>query len=243
MHVRPRLLALTAAASAMVLLTSSPAFAAVIRNGEASQGLGVFEGVECPAPGSLVTSEQTDGHARVFRYTKAVGMDRCESRGIKTGGSAYTFRNNSTYWIGWEQNFSVVPGSGSDFVPFQWKSYPNSQQNYPVLMTVGNGMVQLKYVGPGEVWHTIWTREVKAFEWHRVALGIHTSDSASGGWIELYYDGIQRTFSNGSTRYTGRTWDSDNRPKWGAYDRGNTATEIINRVDRLMIGTSYADVG
>ncbi|MFJ8820759.1 hypothetical protein ACIREE_03140 [Streptomyces sp. NPDC102467] len=231
-----------AAAAALLLINTGTAQAAAVWDGDATHGTGVFGSVECDSPGSLVTAAQTDGHGTVFRYTKAVGVYRCESRGIDVGGSRYTFANDHTYWLGWEQKFSVVPGSGSDFVPWQWKSYPNSSQNYPLLMTVGSGVLKLVYVAPGASWKTIWSTPVTAFDWNQVALGIHTSDSASDGWVELYYNGVQQKFTDGTTRAEGRTWDSANEPKWGAYDRDNTTTEIVNRVDSLKVGTAYGDV-
>ncbi|MCS0604065.1 polysaccharide lyase [Streptomyces sp. LP11] len=243
--LRASLYATTAAASAVAgLLVASawPANAAVLWNGDASQGAKVFGNLDCDSPGSVVTAAQTDGHGTVFKYDKAVGVYRCESRGIKVNGSRYKFVGGKTYWLGWEQKFSVVP-AGSDWVPWQWKSYPNADQNYPLLMTVGKGKVNLVYVGPnGASWKYIWSKPVAAFEWNRVAVGIHTSTSASAGWAELYYNGVKQTFTNGSTRFAGRTWDSANEPKWGAYDRGNTSTQIVNRVDNLKIGTEYADV-
>jgi hypothetical protein len=240
-HIRKALSA-AAVVGAVLMLDPASAQAATIWDGDASHGVGVFGNVECASPGSLVTAAQTDGHGTVFRYTKAVGTYRCESRGIKVGGSRYAFTDGRTYWLGWEQKFSTVP-TGSDWVPWQWKSYPNALQNYPLLMTVGNGRLNLVYVGPGEGWRQIWSKPVEAFTWNRVAIGIHTSTSASSGWVELYYNGVRQTFTTGATRFAGRTWDSANEPKWGAYDRGNTTTEIVNRVDSLKIGTTYADVG
>ncbi|MGS2620116.1 heparin lyase I family protein [Micromonospora sp. LZ34] len=232
-----------AAATLMVAATSTPAHAYVIWDGDASQGTGVFGNIECPSPGSVVTEAQTDGHGTVFRYTKGASEWRCESRNIRVGGSRYTFQNNSTYYLGWESKLDRVslPGGG-DFVVFQWKSYPDGTQTYPLLMTVKDGRVRLHYVAPGNSWHGIWSGSVAANDWHRFVLGIHTSDSTTGGWVELWFDGVKQTFSNGSQRYTGRMWDSANEPKWGVYDRYNETDKIINRIDSLKIGTAYADV-
>lgn len=237
----PSLIASATALCGVMLFNAGPAQAAVVWDGAASRGTGVFGSVECDSPGSLVTAAQDDGRGTVFRYTKSAGTYRCESRGITVDGSRYTFASDRTYWLGWEQKFSVVP-TGSDWVPWQWKSYPNATQNYPLLMTVGDGRVRLVHVEPGEVWRTIWSEPVEAFAWNRVALGIHTSTSASAGWVELYYNGAAQTFSDGTTRFAGRTWDSANEPKWGAYDRDNTTTEIVNRVGGLTVGTAYGDV-
>ncbi|GGK10276.1 hypothetical protein GCM10010123_45300 [Pilimelia anulata] len=240
----PRTAALAAAAAAALVVVAAPASAdaTLVWDGNPAQGTNVFGNVECASPGNLRTTPDADGRGTVFQYSKSVGVYRCESRGAKVNGSRYKFAADRTYWLGWEQKFSVVPG-GTDWVPWQWKSYPNADQNYPVLMTVGKGRVSLVYVGPGGAkWQYVWSRAVRADEWHRVAIGIHTAKSASSGWIELYYDGVKQNFANGSARLTGRTWDSANEPKWGAYDRGNTKTAITNRVGRLRIGTTYADV-
>lgn len=117
---RTPLLAVPSAVAALMLLTPWSAQAAVVWDGAASQGTAVFGSTECAAPGSLVTAAQDDGHGTVFRYTKAVGVYRCESRGIKVDGSRYPFAADRTYWLGWEQKFSVVAvaptgsrGSGS----------------------------------------------------------------------------------------------------------------------------------
>lgn len=220
-----------------------PASAATIWDGDASQGTGIFHGTECESPGSLDLADQTDGHGTVFRFTKGTTAWRCEGRGIKTGGSAYSFGENSTYYLGWESKLDKVAlPDGGDFVVFQWKSYPNADQNYPLLMTVANGRVRLHYVAPGGIWNQIWSAPVAAFDWHRFALGIHTSTSATDGWIELWFDGVQQQFTNGQQRFVGRTWDSANEPKWGVYDRDNVTDQIINRVDSLRVGTTFADV-
>ena len=71
-------------------------------------------------------------------------------------------------------------------------------------------------------------------------LGIHTSSAIQGGWIELYFNGEQQRFINGSTRWPCRSWDAYNDPKWGVYGaRGNS---VSNYIDGLRIGTTYADV-
>ncbi|MEU8831477.1 hypothetical protein [Streptomyces sp900116325] len=81
-----------------------------------------------------------------------------------------------------------------------------------------------------------------AWRWDRIVLGIHTSDSASGGWVDLWCNRSRQTFSNGTTRFTGRTWNTYNDPKWGVYDRDTPEHAATNRIDAPKVGTTYDDV-
>jgi hypothetical protein len=239
--MRKCFLPLLAIAFAWSLIVASPANAALIWDGDAQQDTGVFGSLECAAS-DLYNASSDDGHGIYFVFHKTSANDRCEAKGIKVGGSNYTFQNNSTYYLGWESKVSATSLSTGDFVTFQWKSYPNGDQNYPLLMTVSNGKVNLVYAPPGGgSWQYLWSGSITANVWHRFALAVHTSDSASGGWVELRFNGAQQTLSNGSTRFTGRTWDGYNDPKWGVYDR-DQPSDIYNRIDSLKVGTSYGDV-
>ncbi|MFC8596701.1 heparin lyase I family protein [Streptomyces atroolivaceus] len=240
----PAALAATAAALAAAvawpLLSTASAQAAGIWDGDASKGTNVFGNVECPAPGSLITAASGTPHGTVFRYTKPGGDIRCESRGVSVNGSSrYAFAAGSTYYLGWESQLSSVSG---DFVVWQWKSYPNAQQNYPLIMTIKDGSARLFHVTTGGDWQMLWSEPVTAGDWNAFAVGIRTSGTASSGWVELYFNGTKQTLADGSTRYACRTWDSANEPKWGVYDRDDGSTTLINRVDSLKMGTSYADV-
>ena len=42
----------------------------------------------------------------VWRFHKPSGDRRCESRGIRVGGSKYTFRNGTTVYLGWRSKLS-----------------------------------------------------------------------------------------------------------------------------------------
>ncbi|MET9594509.1 heparin lyase I family protein [Streptomyces sp. NPDC006516] len=228
------------AALACLLVSATSARAATVWDGDAAGGTRVFGSVECAEPGSLVTAANPDGHGTVFRFTKPGGLVRCESRGISVGGTRYAFTPGSTYWLGWESQLSTVSG---DFVVWQWKSYPDAAQNYPLIMTVKDGSIRLFHVGTDATWRLIWSAPVSAGAWNRFALGIHTSASAASGWVELSFNGTRQTFAGGGTRYAARTWDSANEPKWGIYDRDTPQSDAVNRLDRLRVGTAYADVG
>lgn len=226
---------------AYALSIPAMAHATLIWDGDASQGTDVFEGVECVSPTSLTVIEDSS-HGPIFQYDKSAGSIRCESRGISVDGETYTFSEDSTYYLGWQNKLNTVTG---DFVVWQWKSYPNSEQNYPLIMTVKDGSVRLFYSAPTdgdtESWTLLWSGSMPADKWNSFALGIHTSSSATDGWVELWFNGSKQTL-NGTDRFYGRTWDTLNKPKWGAYDRDDGSVEFINYVDGQKIGTTYADV-
>lgn len=69
---------------------------------------------------------------------------------------------------------------------------------------------------------------------------MNLSYSATTGYIELWYNGVKQTFSNGSQRYYCRTMDADYcDPKWGVY--GGDEAQATNIVKKIRIGNSYAD--
>lgn len=176
--MRTSLLATTAAAFAWCLVVAHPASASVIWNGDASAGTAVFDGVLCDSPGSVTAQDNSDGRGTVFKFNKPLGLLRCEAHGLSVGGSRYTFKNNSTYYLGWDTSTNT-PDAGTIF---QWKSYgtnDQNQQNYPVLMKVEGGVLKLFHIEVGEVWTLKWSTPVTTSTYKRIVLGIHTSDTAS----------------------------------------------------------------
>lgn len=233
--MRRSLATLPVIAFCMSLMTASPASASPIWNGDASQGTGVFATVLCNSPGSLTTQDNQDGRGMVFKFNKPLGLERCEGHSAKVGGSEYAFQNDRTYYIGWDTRTNTDDAG----TIFQWKSNgtnDQNQQNYPVLMKVEGGVLKLFHIKAGEQWTLVWSTPVQVNTWKRVVLGIHTSTSASSGWIELHYNGSQ------VARIPGRTWDDlGNKPRWGTYGSEVTDRRVINWVDGLKIGTTYTD--
>lgn len=234
--MRKRTGTLTAAASSLVLLTASPADASVIWDGDASRGTGVFSSTLCEAPGSVTAQDNGDGRGQVFKFNKPLGLERCEAHGISVGGSRYTFKNNSTYWIGWDTSTNT-PDAGTIF---QWKSYGTNdqhQQNYPVLMKVEGGVLKLFHIEVGEKWTLKWSTPVTTSTYKRIVLGIHTSSDASAGWVAAFYNGTK------VAEFSGRTWDDlGNDTRFGSYGSEVKDKRVINWIDGLKVGTTYGDV-
>ncbi|MGH4031842.1 heparin lyase I family protein [Actinomycetota bacterium Odt1-20B] len=233
---RTPLIATAAGAAAWGLVVAAPAQASVIWNGDASGGTAVFSSILCDAPGSVTAQDNHDGRGPVFKFNKPLGLQRCEAHGLNVGGSRYTFQNDHTYYLGWDTSTNTPDAA----TIFQWKSYgtgDQQQQNYPVLMKVEGGSLKLFYISPGENWTLKWSTPVTTSTYKRIVLGIHTSSSASGGWVEAYYNGAK------VASFSGRTWDDrGNDTRWGSYGAEVKDKRVINWIDGLKVGTSYGDV-
>jgi len=226
-------------AALSVLLTAGPANAALIWDGDAGRGRDVLggSGGDGNCGTGRITAVEEPGRGKVWRFHKPADSNRCEIHGVKVGGSTYKFKNDSTYYLGWS---SRLTSTANNNAVFQWKSYGSHIQNFPVVLKMIGGRLTMLQRQPESREALIWSQPVRDNTWNHIVLGIHTSDKLRGGWVEIYFNGVQQTFTNGSTRYACRTWDSTNDPKWGVY--GARRTDISNYVDDLKIGTTLADV-
>lgn len=220
------------------LFSLSSAHAEVIWDGAASNGTGVFGhiGSNCAEPGS-VTAVEDPTYGTVWQYDKPAGSDRCESRGITVGDSQFAYQEGQTYYFGWRSKLSSSVDSNANF---QWKSYGDHTQNWPIVLKVVDGAYLMLQRQPGNEVHEPWSSTASPTEWNHFVLAIHVSSELTGGWIELWLNGTKQTFTNGSDRWPCRTLDDENHPKWGVY--GATDDPVVNLVHGLRMGTSYEDV-
>lgn len=194
----------------------------------------VFGNLEAESPGSIYSVYIPEIKRFAWQYLKPSHSSsyRCESRNIRVGGYQYKWVENSTYKIAWSSMFPDISSESDTFgkyVFFQWKSYPNAQQNYPFLMTVNGNMVRLIYVDTAEEWHTIWSQQADSLEWMRFEITLHLSRDENKGWLEMSFNNTPQSFSNGMKRWVGRTMDDEkNELKWGCYDRGKPSRSLIH---------------
>jgi len=239
MPTKYRVAALAAVALAAL---GGTARASLIWDGSASRGTGVFKliGSNCSSPGR-VTAVNDSTWGRVWRYRKPSGRDRCESHGIKVGGSNYTFRNGSTFYLGWRSKLSSTVNNNANF---QWKVFPApgpAGLNWPLVLKMVNGRVTMLNRKATDEVYTIWSRPLSANAWNHYVLAIRTSSVRDGGYVELWFNGAKQTFSNGSQRWPCRTFDVEHVcPKWGVY--GASGSTVTNYIHGLKIGTTYGDV-
>lgn len=192
--------------------------------------------MNCDSPGS-VTAVTDAQKGRVWRYHKPSGSNRCENHGIAVNGKRYVFKGGQTYWLGWHSKLSSTANNNATF---QWKSYGNHKQNFPVVLKMIGGKIHMLHSPLGGSDRLIWNAPMQANVWHHFAIGLFLSPDTNAGWVELYLDGKRQTFSNGTQRYICRTLDDINEPKWGIY--GGSGTTMTNFVADLKVGTTYADV-
>jgi hypothetical protein len=230
-----------------VTLMAWSAHASLIWDGNATNGLGVFKTIDIedtagdsepnPSPnGSSVTTFTDATYGASWQFLKAVNDHRCEAHGAKGVDPAI----GSTYYLGWR---CELTSTVTDNAVFQWKAYDGTlQQNFPLVIKCVNGALQFHYYSSNVVDHLIWSQNVLPVNfWNTLVVKIVVSDQPADGSVSFWFNGVAQTFTNGSTTYACRTFDGDSvDPKWGVY--GADATQVINSVNALKIGTTYADV-
>ncbi|MFC5804132.1 heparin lyase I family protein [Streptomyces formicae] len=229
------LLALPAIAAATALAMATPAEAAVVWNGDADNGM-TFREFLCDSGNYVYTPDWGDGRGKHWGFVAKAGTTRCESYGVMVGGSEYNFTSGKAYWFGWEQ-MTLTDNWG---VFFQWKSNGTGEQhdqNYPVIMMILEGRLNVWYVAPGEVWNHVTSVPWTAKTWHKLELGINAQSNTTGSF-QLWLDGDLVTDVKNA-----RTWDLvGNKPRWGVYDTNVLAEDQVNWVNGLTMGTTRGDV-
>jgi hypothetical protein len=228
------------------VLISASAQASLIWNGSADLGLGVFKNINIqdssdnyvsnPSPNGSFAKAITDStYGTIWQFYKDNNDRRCEAHGANGFNPAI----GSQYYIGWGFKLSSTV---NDNAIFQWKSYGSPMnQNYPLVMKIVSNNLQLHYFPPNGGDTVIWQHSISANTWYKIYLRIKVSDQTSGGSVSLWYNDAAQTFSNGSTSYTGKTFDGSSvDPKWGKY--GAVGTSMSDYVRHLRIGTGLSDV-
>jgi len=220
--------------------------ASLLWNGSASLGLGVFKNINIQDAGGTYTSNPSPNGSYVRAIDDATYgsiwdfyKDNDDRRSECHAAAGFQAAIGSQYYLGW--GFKLTSAVNNNAI-FQWKSYGSPMtQNFPLVMKMVGGQLQLHYFPPGGGDVTLWSQSISTNTWYKVYLRIRVSDSTSGGSVSLWFDDAQQTLSNGSTSYTGKTFDGSSvDPKWGVY--GATGTSLHDYVRHLRIGSALADV-
>jgi hypothetical protein len=233
-------------ASLFALALASSVHATLIWNGSATGGLGVFKNINIQDSGGTYVSNPSPNGSYVKAVTDATYgsiwdfyKDNDDRRSEAHGATGFNPAIGSQYYIGW--GFKITSTVDNNAI-FQWKSYGSPMvQNFPLVMKMVSGHLQLHYFPPNSGDVVLWSQTVSANTWYKVYLRIKVSDQTSGGSVSLWFNDSAQTLSNGSTSYTGKTFDGSSvDPKWGVY--GAVGTSMHDYVRHLRIGSALADV-
>ncbi len=187
--------------------------------------------------GSTVTRVTDATFGGVWKFHK----DDLDRRSEAKGAAGVIINGGSTYYIGWRFKLSSLTNNNSIF---QWKSYGSPMvQNYPIVIKMINGQLNLEHYSQGQVRRTLWAANVSANRWYSLVLKVTVSDSATGGNIQFWFgdDTTPETLKTGGTSFTCKTFDGSSiEPKWGYYGETNTNEDVY--IGQLKIGTTYNDV-
>jgi uncharacterized membrane protein YgcG len=205
----------------------------VLWDGDAAKGTSVFKilNLEGSATATVVDDPKC---GKAFEFDKPADSKRSEGHAAR----GFEAKEGDLIYIGWLSKVTMPTDLTTNAV-FQWKAYgTNIQQNFPFIIKTMRGMFALEQYNPGMVMTRIWTTPLVTDSWHSFVVAIKVSADIQAGYLELWFDGKQQTFSTGKTRFSCRTLDADYcDPKWGVY--GGQGTDASNRVCALKIGSSY----
>lgn len=217
-------------------------------DGDAARGTGVFEALE-KSPGSVtVADDPLKKFGRSFRFEtwdNSGTKSRCESRGIATPDGKLRLdssRLNKTYYVGWRALLDPMPTTSGKWISF-WQlhwSGAGPGGGPLTIRTLGDGKVHFQYVSPdGKTDRNIWSAPLVKGQWINFVVAFRLAKDNTG-YLELWYNGVQQTMVNGSTRYTGPIFKGTHvNPKWGVYRSGANKGRAVQYVNSPKLGLTY----
>jgi hypothetical protein len=97
-------------------------------------------------------------------------------------------------WPQWGVTNQWHPSSSTGSPPFSFGLTPGATWSLRVNPQSSPG----NYLG-GE--YSIWTVPMNRGNWHDVKMQVRFSTSGTGGWIQLWHNGVRQTFTDGSDTY------------------------------------------
>ncbi|MFC0438014.1 heparin lyase I family protein [Kutzneria buriramensis] len=229
--------------------------AALIWQADPSRGTSVFEGVET-APGTVsVVDDPTGRYGQSYRFqtnTNNGTKSRCESRGLRLpDGTVYKLDDSKagqTFYVGWRSFWNPMPDKAGAWVALYQLHLDGAPTGGVgagpfVLRTLGDGQLHFQLVSPDGSSRHIWNAPLKLNAWNTFVIGFKLSRSNSVGWVQFWYNGVQQTFTNGSTQYPGATLMGNHvNNKWGVYRSGVNSGVADAYLNSAKFGTTYQSV-
>jgi len=239
---------MTFAASLMLAsILCGQADSAVLWDGDASKGTGVFGSLQ-PVNGtiSVVTDPQ---YGKVFKIVcNDKGTPKARSEVYRMRG--ITLSNTGTYYVGWRSKWGPLPTKAGKWqVRSQIHLSGPGAPGGPVpfgLSVPGDGQMYFNAQDPQGRSSPMWSHSLPIGSWHSYVMRIQMGESLSSGSCEIWYDGVQQTLANGQKRIPCAMAHANATSyfKWGVYrsGRGGPIGQSVHHLWRPRLGTTYADV-
>jgi hypothetical protein len=209
----------------------------VLHNGDASLGsAAVWKAINVEQTGTVTVVNDETG-TPVWKFLKPAGSHRAEGH----GSVGFSAPEGTNFYVGWQSKI-YMPTSLETEAIWQWKSYPTegALANHPLMLRTKNGNLELQYFDASHTAFVLWSTPLVTSTWTDLTMRINASYSATTGYVELWYNGVKQTLSNGTQRYNCRTLDSDYcDPKWGVY--GGDDSQATHFVKHIRIASTYAE--
>jgi F5/8 type C domain-containing protein/polysaccharide lyase-like protein len=236
----------TGAACFLVLSMAAGAHAAVLWDGDASNGIGVWGSIQVPNGSVTVVDDAT--------YGKAFKIVCNDNGGTKARAEVARFKNfplqdNADYYIGWSSKWGPLPTlSGKWQVLSQVHLDGPGSVGGPVpfgLSVPGDGQMHFNLQSPTGSSASMWNHSLPLNSWHRYVMHTKVGTSLSTGFCELWYDGVMQTLTNGQTRIP-CAMDHDDAGyywKWGVYRSGSGGPigQSVHYLARVRLASNLAD--
>ena len=213
----------------LLCLPAPKATATVLWAASPSRGSANFQTIDTQTTVKFsVVSDPLGINGQVFSYhiyDIGTGKQRCESKGTVTPTGTLTLANNHNYYVGWKAMWNPMPINPGWVALWQLHGYGPSGQPAPlVLRCINNdGNISMQNGvngGNQDFWHVPLRLNV----WQSFVVHFNISSSASTGYCEIWYNGVQQTLAGGVKRLLCQTLDptsgSYDALKWGVYRSG-----------------------
>ncbi len=205
----------------------------------ASETPGLLFELRDPLPGLVQSHPSGDiswfddpGEGRVVRL-RAVDSNDDKERG-EFDMDKGILKNGATVWVGWRAKLEIAnPGQEWRNI-FQEKSYGNFQENVPFCLRVDANTMRL--LDPGG--KAFWTHPQILNRWFTILMKI-VYGTGQAGTIELWIDGEQQRFADGSTVAHLGTWGGGTQNMhWGVYRTARVSGTDAHYIGHLRVATT-----
>jgi Polysaccharide lyase len=222
----------------------------------ATDGIKPWHGLQSP-PGRLRVVEDPKGlYGKVYLaflrdgdVWSGDGTARAEFYGTDLPSDSYLeYVDGDDYYFGWRSmisrgKYSTGDGNLGNLVQFKGDSNCGGPA---VGLTLENGRVTFRSELSGIFWRGPSAARF-AGSWHSFVVHIHFSTNPSAGFVELWFDGVRQTLTDGTRHHVMATMCPSDRHvylKMGFY-RGAKITgygAAYHWIDTPRLGTSYSAV-